>query len=187
LKTKYPDRVHLLLGNHELSQWTGRKIAKDGMYLNDLFEKGVESAYGERATDVLEAYDELFASLLLAVRTSNRLFLSHSIPEGRHLEDFDTTIFDRFGMNVEDLGPKSSAYRLVWGKDPSESTADRFASLVDADFLITGHIAQESGFAIPNRHQIILDCVSRPAACLLIPVDRPIAFDDLTAGIRMLA
>ena len=48
LKTTYPQRVHLLLGNHELSQWTGRKVAKDDVYLNDLFELGIEAcAWGE--------------------------------------------------------------------------------------------------------------------------------------------
>lgn len=188
LKTKYPNRVHLLLGNHELAQWTGRKIAKDGVSLNDLFEQGVESAYHDRADDFRDAYDELFSSLLLAVRTVNRVFISHSIPEGRYVADFDVNIFDRMGMDPDELGPKSPVYRLVWGKDSSEETADRFAALIEADFLITGHIAQESGFAIPNARQIILDCVARPAACLVIPLDdAPSSSQDLATGIRMLA
>src|SRR4051812_39373893 len=29
LKCQYPERVHFLLGNHELAQWTGRRIAKN--------------------------------------------------------------------------------------------------------------------------------------------------------------
>ncbi|MEO6808263.1 MAG: metallophosphoesterase, partial [Isosphaeraceae bacterium] len=30
LKCQYPDRVHLILGNHELSELTGRPISKNG-------------------------------------------------------------------------------------------------------------------------------------------------------------
>lgn len=186
LKVQFPNRVHLLLGNHELSQWTGRKIAKDGVYLNDHFEEGVESAYGSRSTEVLDAYDELFASLLLAVRTHNRIFVSHSIPEGRHIADFDTSVFDRLGMDASNLGPKSPVHRLIWGKDSSESTADRFAELVDVDYLVTGHIAQETGYSIPNRRQIILDCVALPAAILVAPANRSIDFETLSAGIQVI-
>ena len=43
LKCQYPDRVHLILGNHELSELTGRIIAKDGKTLNDRC-----SAWGSR-------------------------------------------------------------------------------------------------------------------------------------------
>src|SRR5262249_13925371 len=71
LKCQYPARVHLLLGNHELAQWTGQWIAKDEMDLNDLFKEGVAAAYGTRAHDVYAAYLDLFAVVPVAVRTSN--------------------------------------------------------------------------------------------------------------------
>ncbi len=46
LKCQYPDRVHLILGNHELSELTGRSIGKDGEGLNAKFRRGIETAYG---------------------------------------------------------------------------------------------------------------------------------------------
>ncbi len=40
LKCQYPDRAHLILGNHELSELTGRVIGKDGETLNAKFLQG---------------------------------------------------------------------------------------------------------------------------------------------------
>ena len=48
LKCQYPQRVHLILGNHELSELTGRTIGKDGHALNLRFRQGMELAYGAR-------------------------------------------------------------------------------------------------------------------------------------------
>jgi hypothetical protein len=186
LKEKYPDRVHLLFGNHELAQWAGRRIAKDGASLNDLFRAGVETTYGPRAGEVLEAYDELFSSLNLAVRSANGLFACHSIPTGRHLPEFDVGIFDRLGLDARDVGPASSVYRLLWGKGVSPTTAERFLEIVGAELLVTGHIAQDAGFAVLNPRQIVVDCSRRPAACALVPVDRPFESARLDCYIRML-
>src|SRR6185437_5901279 len=46
LKCQCPDRVHLILGNHELSEITGRIIGKDGKSLNLMFRMGIATAYG---------------------------------------------------------------------------------------------------------------------------------------------
>src|SRR5947209_20452139 len=44
LKCQFPDRVHLILGNHELSELTKRSISKNGVMLNALFRDGVEAS-----------------------------------------------------------------------------------------------------------------------------------------------
>src|SRR4051812_42267899 len=49
LKCQFPDRVHYLPGNHEFSELTGRSISKNGVPLNALFRRGVETSYGEMA------------------------------------------------------------------------------------------------------------------------------------------
>ena len=79
LKCQYPQRVHMILGNHELSELTGRSIGKDGEGLNAKFHRGVETAYGESAGEIHAAYKALFAALPLAVRTGeSSLRLPHS-------------------------------------------------------------------------------------------------------------
>src|SRR5438270_5892531 len=85
LKCQHPRQVHLLLGNHELAQWTGQAIAKSDSELNSLFRAGVDTAYGARAAEIYAAYLYLFAVVPLAVRTGNRVFLSHSLPNSARL------------------------------------------------------------------------------------------------------
>src|SRR2546430_2484745 len=48
LKCQHPDRVHVLPGNHELSQWTAQRIGKGDEDYNEDFPAGVGTAYGER-------------------------------------------------------------------------------------------------------------------------------------------
>ncbi len=55
LKCQYPDRVHMILGNHELSELTGRSIGKDGEGLNAKFRRGIDTAYGASAGDIHES------------------------------------------------------------------------------------------------------------------------------------
>ena len=93
LKCQYPERVHLILGNHELSELTGRVIGKNGVALNALFRQGIETAYGKRADAIYAAYLELFAALPLAVRTPNRVFVCHTIPDGYELDGLDLEVF----------------------------------------------------------------------------------------------
>ena len=46
LKVRYPDRVHFLLGNHELAELTDYPIQKNKQMLNVLFRMGLEQMYG---------------------------------------------------------------------------------------------------------------------------------------------
>ena len=48
LKCQYPERVHLILGNHELSELTGRIIGKDGETLNAKFRQGIDDGLRRR-------------------------------------------------------------------------------------------------------------------------------------------
>lgn len=186
LKCQYPHRVHLLAGNHELSEWTGRAIAKNGVALNQLFAAGVEFAYGEDAEQVLEAYYQLIESMLLAVRTPNRVFMSHSVPPQKALDEFDVGILSAYGIPEEQRGKNTSLYHLLWGRDTSDATCKRFAKMVDADFLVTGHIAVDPGYAVPNTRQIIVDCTEDPAGCLLFSARTPMTLEDLVECICIL-
>src|SRR3954469_18111215 len=59
LKCQFPRRVHYLPGNHELAQWTGRKVLKADENQNALFREGVNEAYGAPfGTQIYDAYLE---------------------------------------------------------------------------------------------------------------------------------
>jgi hypothetical protein len=186
LKCQYPRQVHLLLGNHELSQWTARRIAKEEGDLNELFKDGVNAAYGAQAGEVYAAYLQLFAVVPLALRTANRVWLSHSLPSGPRLACFDPAVLRRDTADDRDLLPGGSVHGLLWGRDVSAETAAAFLRMLDADLLITGHIPCDRGFDLPNDRQIILDALGTEAGYCLFPTDRPLTHAELVQCVTTL-
>jgi hypothetical protein len=183
LKCQFPARVHFLLGNHELAQWRGHRIAKGLDNQNDLFLLGVEQAYGDWAPQLLAAYYELFAAADLALVTANRVWLSHSIPTTRRLPAFDRAVLEREQYEDADLDSGGSVHALVWGRDVSEANATAFLQRVDADWLITGHIPCPDGYMTPNSRQLILDAMATPACCCLFSTDAPTTLAQLVESI----
>lgn len=186
LKCQFPRQVHMLLGNHELAQWTNQWIAKGETDLNDWFRQGVETAYGAHADKIYEAYIRLFAVIPVAIRTSNRVFISHSLPREAQMEEFDPEVLTFEEHRSADLLSGGPIHSLVWGRDNTTANVTAFLQKVDADWLITGHIPCEHGFAIPNERQLILDCMRDPAAYCLFPTDRPVTIQELIDGVKTL-
>lgn len=179
LKCQFPTRVHYLPGNHELSQWTNRAIGKGDIDLNASFLDGARCAYGRFADVIYAGYLELFSALPLALRTPNRVFMSHSLPAADAIATFDAAALARSDHADEDVQPGGLAFILVWGRDVSPANAESFLRKVDADWLITGHIPSDVGFTVPNERQIILDSLGSPAAYCLFPATTAIAHTEL--------
>ncbi|QDU62081.1 hypothetical protein Pan216_29470 [Planctomycetes bacterium Pan216] len=186
LKCQYPHRVHLLMGNHELAEWTGRRIAKDGVSYTELFVAGVETAYPGCTEEVMAAYREMISSMVLGVRTPNRIFASHSFPPRERLDEFDVSLLSGFGIAEPQLERRSSLYYLLWGRDVSAEAADRWAEVVDADLFVTGHIACEQGYSVPNHRQVIVDCVDEPACCVVVSATEAIEHQQLRESVVVL-
>jgi hypothetical protein len=186
LKCQFSDRVHFLIGNHELAQATDRPISKADVDLNDHFVQGVRSAYGPRADEVCAAYRELFAAAPLAVRTAGRAFLSHSLPSAARMDDFALDALLADPSRDGDLAPGGAIFALVWGRDVRPENAEAFLALVDADLLITGHVPCEAGFERPSPRHLILDSQGASAGACLLPADRPVSPKELTACVRLL-
>jgi len=183
LKCQFPARVHLLPGNHELAQWTDRPVGKADETQNDGFRQGVSEAYGAAGPEVYAAYMELIASLPVALRTPNDVFLSHSLPSPRQLGTFEANKLEAEALDPAEYQPGGLVYGIVWGRDTSPRTVDDYLRKVDADFLVSGHIPTDDGFAVPNHRQLIVDCAGTPAAYALFPADRKLTHADLVAGV----
>lgn len=186
LKCQFPRQVHLLMGNHELAQATNRRIGKDEDNLLELFDAGVKLGYGDKAAVALAAYQEIFLAAPFALRTPNRVFLSHSLPPRSHLAEFDPAALEREVPQADDVVPGGALHSLVWGRDTRPETAAAFLQRVDADWLITGHIPCDHGFEAPNDRQLILDCMGTPACYCLFPADRPLTHAELLACVKPL-
>jgi hypothetical protein len=186
LKCQFPGRAHLLLGNHELAQWTDWPVMKGDEDLNALFLQGIEEAYGDKASFVYAAYRRLFAVLPLAIRLPYRVFLSHSLPSPKYADGFALDILKRDEHTPEELAAKGSVYALLWGRDTTAANATAFLKKVDCDWLVTGHIPCDEGFAAPNERQLILDCCASPAAYAIIPADHPLTREEFLASVRLI-
>jgi hypothetical protein len=186
LKCQFPRQVHFLLGNHELAQYTERRVGKGDFDLNESFREGVGTAYGSRAPEVYAVYQELLAVVPVALRTPNRVLLSHSLPPASRLEDFDPAVLERDVSTEADVVPGGAVHSLVWGRDTRAETAAAFLTKMDADLLISGHVPCENGFDTPNDRQLILDSLGAPAGYCLFPTDRPLTYAELVQCVDIL-
>jgi hypothetical protein len=186
LKVQFPRQVHFLLGNHELAQALNRPIAKGDANLNQQFRLGIHTAYGSRADEVYAHYIQMLAVVPVAVRTPNRVFLSHSLPPASRMALFDPAALERDESAEADLLPRGSIHGLLWGRDTSQANVADFLQRMDADLLISGHIPCDQGFAAPNDRQLILDTLGVPAACCLFSTERPLTHAELVGGVIIL-
>jgi hypothetical protein len=186
LKCQYPDRTHHILGNHELAELTGRTIGKEGEALNARFRRGIETAYGGSSGAVYESYRALFAALPLAVRTKNRTYVCHTIPDAIDLDALDLALLRRDDWPEDSMKRRGTIYALTWGRDTTPETADRFASMVDADFFITGHQPCDQGFRQANHRQIIVDGTDPLPSYCLFPAAEPLSIESLMQCVHVI-
>jgi hypothetical protein len=185
LKTQYPDRVHFILGNHELAEVADYPIQKNKQMLNLLFRLGMQQMYGAAADKVREAFFPFLKSCPLAVRLPGRIFISHSIPESCDTQKFDRTIFTR-PLEDMDFLERTGVFQLVWGRDYRPENAKAFADMVEARVLINGHEPCLEGFNAPNEHQVIVDCCSDRGAYLILPTAEQLDQAEILERIKML-
>ena len=187
LKNQFPRQVHYIPGNHELAQWTNRPVLKADENLNALFQEGVIEAYGpEFGPPIYAAYLELFQALPVVVRSPNRVLICHSMPSGSALPMFDPARVEADTYTPADLHPGGAIHALLWGRDRSAATAEAFLARMNGELLVSGHIACEEGFAVPNGRQIIIDCAECPAGYLLFPTDRPLTHAELMECLKII-
>ncbi len=186
LKCQYPERVHLILGNHELSELTGRIIGKDGKTLNLLFRQGIMTAYGAAAEEIYETYKGLFAALPLAIRTPNRVFVCHTLPDEDDLDRLDLELLRADTWPPEATRRHGTIYALTWGRDIDPSVADRFAAMVNADYFICGHQPCDEGFRQANHREIIIDGTDPCPAYCLFPTTTPMTIEALMKCVHII-
>ena len=186
LKTRYPDRVHFILGNHELSELTDYPIQKNKQMLNLMFRSGLQEVYGPAAERVREAFFPFILSCPLGARLPGGVFVTHSVPEGLDSRPFDASIFTRL-IDAAEYYERTAVFELVWGRDYRPENAQAFAELVGAKVLINGHEPCPEGFSVPNPFQIILDCCGERACYVILSTrDQQLTQADIVQRIQEL-
>jgi hypothetical protein len=154
-KLSFPDRVHIIMGNHDTSFINNSKIMKDGKEMNRSMRSALEREFQETGDDIKLAIRQFLFSQPLALRCENRIWLSHSLPGDRFVDKFDRQILDR-QLKINDCEKPGSAYLLTWGRNMSQQTLDKMSKLLDVDIFILGHQAQKQGWSRAGENLIII-------------------------------
>ncbi|GJM26234.1 MAG: hypothetical protein DHS20C16_26490 [Phycisphaerae bacterium] len=185
-KTEYPDQVHFIQSNHELAQLIEQDITKGGRVVTYSFLAGMRQTYGESYIIVADALLDFIASYPLAVRTSNRVMITHSLPSPDMMRTFDPTVLKR-APRGKDIGDGGSAYQLVWGRHQTEKQLNDLAQIFDVDNFICGHQPQETGYDVVGKRLIIIASDHNHGVMLPFDLKKKYQTEDLVNAIRPLA
>lgn len=175
LKLQFPDQVHVLQANHELAQLRNEGILKGGVNVIEAFDLGLEFIYADEAPLVRKAMYQYVQSLPLAAKTTNGLFLSHSLPSTRLLKKFDTDVINRWPTE-SDIAIDGHAYNMVWGRQHAEKVADVLGKAWDVNQFILGHQPAEMGYETQGDHMLII--ASNHEHGIVIPIDLSKTYDQ---------
>ncbi len=179
LKVAFPEQVFLLMSNHDLAQLRGEGISKGGVSVVEAFDDGVEYLYGDEAPRVLESMNRFFRSMALGVRCGNGVFISHSLPAPKFIDDFDPAVLDRAYEEADLEPPRGSAYVMVWGRHHNDKIASELKVLLDAKVFVVGHQPAEMGWEVQGQHILIINSDHHHGVALPIDLHETYTQDTL--------
>lgn len=177
-KLMFPDRVHIIMGNHDTTVINGTAVMKDGQEMNRALCLALKREFREACADVEPAIRQFLFSQPLAVRCQNRIWLSHSLPGDQFVDKFDPNIIDR-QLKTSDCKKPGSAYLLTWGRRHSQALLDRMADLFDVDIFILGHQPQQQGYHKAAKNLIIIASDHNHGCLLLLDLAKSYTIDEL--------
>lgn len=167
-KLSFPDRVHILMGNHDIAFINNNAVMKNGKEMNRSMRLALEREFEQDSEQVKTAMAKYLFSQPLAVRCANRIWLSHSLPSDSYADRFDRQVLNR-PLECDDLVKPGSAYLLIWGRKQAQGLLDKMAQLFDVDIFVLGHQQQEQGWAQAGDNLLII-ASDHSHGCLL-PID----------------
>lgn len=186
LKAAFPNQVHIILGNHAMAQVSRNEVLKNGQAMVQSLTTGLCVTYAEKAGAALDALDEFILSLPLAIRTDNRVWMSHSLPSMKHLAGFDDFIFEKV-LTMDDMRANRSLRALTWDRFHSEECIDQLQRMFDVDMFIVGHQSQVNGYKRAHQRLIILASDHEHGCFLPFKLNETYPPDELFMCIRPLA
>jgi hypothetical protein len=183
LKISFPDQVFFLLGNHDVAQFTGNEIAKEGRGECKAFDIGLDTAFGADAADVRAAILRALQCLPLAARCANGMFLTHSLPAPTRMGLVDWEILDR-PYRPEDFRRGGTVYEWTWGRGHTAEQVAELAGRLQARQFILGHQPVKTGHAVQHGKVLILASDHEYGSILVFDSGKEIADDGLTVLVK---
>ncbi|MBS0190731.1 MAG: metallophosphoesterase [Phycisphaerales bacterium] len=182
LKSEFPEHVHILLGNHELSQIMGAGIVKDGVRVVEAFNAGLDNVFAERGPEVLEAIREFVLAMPLALRCEcNRpdgsrgvdILCAHSLPGLAMMQRFDPSVLSR-DLTPQDYEPRTgAAHIMVWGRGYDAEQLEDLVERWGINLFILGHEKAPSGATLVPPNAVVLNTDHENGVYLPIDLSDP--------------
>ena len=181
MQLRFPDQVHLIMGNHDTAFITNSEVMKGGKEMNEPFNRAIKHCFKEECESVKSALKQYLLSQPLAVKTVNKLWISHSLPANRFADDFDMSIFER-KIEMEDLKRPKPVYTLTWGRSHSKETLTKLAEKFEASAFILGHQPAENGFRVEFPNTIIITTEHNHGCLLSLDMSKSYTIEELESA-----
>ena len=146
------DNFHPLLGNHEWSTISKVSVHKAGVNQSLNFEALLKDRFEDKWMKKLKEYEEFFKKLPIAVKTYNKVFISHGGPP-KGIKSLDEII------KIADDGyiGNDILYQILWNREEDFSEYDlrSFLRVVGCNAMIVGHTPVD-GFKLIGKEQLIV-------------------------------
>lgn len=185
-KINFPDQVHIIMGNHDTAFINSSQVMKDGKEMNRAMCQALEREFQQSSAEIILAIKQFLFSQPLAVRCKNRIWVSHSLPADRFVDQFDLQIFNR-KLEFEDTVKPGSVYLLTWGRKMSQALLNKMAELFDVDLFVLGHQPQEKGWCQAGQSLIILASNHNHGYLLLIDMAKTYTIEQLVEALVPMA
>lgn len=185
-KVSFPDRVHVIMGNHDTAYINNSDVMKDGREMNRAMCAALDREFPRCGAEIKLAMKRFLFSQPLAARCESRIWMSHSLPSDHFKEKFDPEVLHR-PLKISDLVRPGSAYLLTWGRKHSQALLDSMAKLLDTDIFVLGHQPQEQGWSRAGRNLIILASNHNHGCLLSIELAKSYTIEQLIESIVPLA
>ncbi|MBL9140241.1 MAG: metallophosphoesterase [Phycisphaerae bacterium] len=157
LVLEYPGQVHVVLANHELAQAFRQPVSKGAGDNLELFDAGLEWAFGDDVALVEEGIEELVRAMPLALRCDNGIMLSHSLPSPNGMAAFDPDIVDRPLERADYEHRSGNAWKMVWGRDWTPQQIQSLAERWKVRLFVLGHEHVEEGVDARQPNLLVLN------------------------------
>ncbi len=183
---RFPNNVYIIMGNHDTAIVSDNNVLKAGKEMAQPLKASMKRCFGNDYELVTAAMKEYLLSQPLAVKSPNRIWMSHSLPSDPALKDFDIRILNKH-LQPDDLAHQNSVYLLTWGRRHSEKTLSTLAKMFDTDLFILGHQPQPTGWVRVAHNTIIIASDHNHGAVISFDLEKSYTIDELTHCILPLA
>lgn len=186
LKIQFPNQVHILLGNHDMSQITRDEVVKAGKPMVRSFLNAIHTAYPTHANHIIQAIDTFILALPLAARTTNKIWMSHSLPSLKSQEAFNDQIFCKT-LIPDDMHYNPSLHALTWDRVHNDLCIRQLQKRWNVNTFVIGHKPQPEGKSCPMENLIILASEHNHGCYLPFELQKTYQSQELFDAVRPLA